>query len=295
MLPLKPEMKSLMDMMQISGQTAESECLPMNGFQPVGQESVAMSDRCRHCGISLNTVLHIRQGDGYCCESCRLNQIRTAGEPSSADDLYSKFVEALAATLDMREYETGQHSKRVACHTQVLARRFTNDINELRQIYWGALLHDIGKIGIPDAILLKHDSLNNEEWSVMRTHAEKGYELVGAIPGMSQAADLVRNHEERFDGKGYPRGLTGSAIPFGARLFAVIDTLDAMTSDRPYRKGLSFETAKTEICNESGGQFDPVAVEAFLAEQDVLREMVALKCGPGNTEFSLHQRGSHGQ
>lgn len=248
-------------------------------------ETASPAARCRHCGVPLDAVLFARQGEEFCCENCRLNQVRSSCDPDFVSDLYSKFAEALATALDLREYETGQHSKRVACHTQVLAKRFTKDPDELRQIYWGSLLHDIGKIGIPDAILLKQGGLNADEWIVMKSHAEKGYELVAAIPGMAQAAELVRSHEERFDGKGYPRGLAGNDIPFGARLFAIIDTLDAMTSDRPYRKGLSFEAAKAEICRQSATQFDPVAVEAFLAEEKILRQMVDLKCGPTGMRF----------
>jgi len=188
------------------------------------------------------------------------------------------FAEALAEALDIREHETGAHSKRVACHTLVLARRFTVDTDRLRQIYWGALLHDIGKIGIPDTILLKQGALNEDEWLEMRTHPEKGHRIVAQIPGMEDAAEIVLSHEERFDGTGYPRGLRGQQIPFGARLFALIDTLDAMTSDRSYRKALSFDQARAEIVSMGGTQFDPVAVQAFLAEETTLREMVAAKC-----------------
>ena len=188
------------------------------------------------------------------------------------------FAEALVEALDIREHETGMHSKRVACHTLVLARRFTADAGQLRQIYWGSLLHDIGKIGIPDTILLKQGALNEDEWQEMRTHPEKGYCILAQIPGMREAAEIVLSHEERFDGSGYPRGLRGQQIPFGARLFALIDTLDAMTSDRPYRKALSFDQTRAEIASMSGIQFDPVAVQAFLAEETVLREMVASKC-----------------
>ncbi|MDO8263811.1 MAG: HD-GYP domain-containing protein [Gallionella sp.] len=188
------------------------------------------------------------------------------------------FAEALAEALDIREHETGDHSKRVACHTLVLARRFINDPHQLRQIYWGSLLHDIGKIGIPDAILLKQGALNEDEWNTMRTHPEKGYRIVSQIPDMGEAAEIVLSHEERFDGSGYPRGLRGEQISLGARLFAVIDTLDAITSDRPYRKANSFEQARDEIVRMSGTQFDPVAVQAFLAEETALREMVDVKC-----------------
>jgi HD-GYP domain-containing protein (c-di-GMP phosphodiesterase class II) len=188
------------------------------------------------------------------------------------------FAEALADALDIREHETGDHSKRVACHTLVLARRFTADNEQLRQIYWGALLHDLGKIGIADAILLKQGALNEVEWQEMRTHPEKGHRIVAQIPGMEQAAEIVLSHEERFDGTGYPRGLKGEQITLGARLFALIDTLDAMTSDRSYRKALSFDQAYAEIVKMSGTQFDPMAVQAFLAEETTLREMVAAKC-----------------
>lgn len=188
------------------------------------------------------------------------------------------FAEALAEALDIREHETGMHSKRVACHTLVLARRFTADADRLRQIYWGSLLHDIGKIGIPDAILLKQGALNEDEWPEMRTHPEKGHRIVAQIPGMEEAAEIVLSHEERFDGTGYPRGLRGQQIPLGARLFALIDTLDAMTSDRSYRKALSFDQARAEIVKMSGTQFDPAAVQEFLAEEATLREMVDAKC-----------------
>jgi HD-GYP domain-containing protein (c-di-GMP phosphodiesterase class II) len=112
----------------------------------------------------------------------------------------------------------------------------------------------------------------------MRTHPEKGYRIVSQVPGMDKAAEIVLTHEERFDGSGYPRGLRGEQISLGARLFAVIDTLDAITSDRPYRKGSSFKQAYDEIVKMSGTQFDPLAVQAFQAEEAILREMVEAKC-----------------
>lgn len=233
---------------------------------------------CSHCGTTLGDRLFVRQGEACCCENCLLDQRLSPGR-MRVEAIYTGFVEALTETLDFRECETGLHSKRVACHTQVLARRFIHDPRRLRQITWGALLHDIGKIGIPDHILLKQEALTGDEWQVMRTHPDMGYRIVGKLPEMAEAADLVRCHEERFDGTGYPRGLRGSSIPLGARLFAVIDTLDAMTSDRPYRQGMSFDAAKQEIVRLANVQFDPLAVEAFLAEEAILREMVALKCG----------------
>jgi len=205
-------------------------------------------------------------------------------------DLQGEVVHALAAALDAREHETGEHSKRVACHTLVLARRFTTEAEALHQAYWGALLHDIGKIGVPDAILLKHGSLSEAEWQIMRRHPEIGYGILAGVPSLAGAAQIVLTHEERFDGGGYPHRLAGDAIPLWSRLFAVIDALDAMTSDRPYRKGASFDAARDEIVAAAGRQFDPVAVQAFLAEERTLREMVALKCAVDPDQAALFAR-----
>ena len=232
---------------------------------------------CRHCGMEIKAPPYLRAGEEFCCEGCFL-MARELHAEDSLDAEHGALAEALAMALDLRERETGLHSKRVACHTLVLARRFTNDRETLRQIYWGALLHDIGKIGIPDAILLKPGPLTEAEQMVMRTHPEKGHAILSDIAFLKDAAQIVLSHEERFDGSGYPRGLAREAIPFGARLFAVIDTLDAMTSDRPYRRGLPFDAAKAEIQRFAGTQFEPAAVEAFIAEERVLREMVAVKC-----------------
>ncbi|MGQ0526005.1 MAG: HD-GYP domain-containing protein [Betaproteobacteria bacterium] len=206
--------------------------------------------------------------------------------PSRADAQLA-VAEALTSALDAREHETGLHSQRVACHTLVMARHVITDPGKLRQAYWGALLHDIGKIGIPDAILLKEGSLTDEEWRIMRTHPDIGYRILANAPGMAEAADLVRNHEERFDGTGYPRGLAGKAIPLAARIFAIIDTLDAMTSDRPYRSAMSFDCARAAILSQSGRQFDPKAVEVFMAEESTLREMVELKCKEAPVSHAL--------
>jgi len=233
---------------------------------------------CRHCGTAISGVPFAREGGEFCCEGCILAAHRREALPAGPDEGQCALGEALVAALDAREHETGLHSKRVACHTLVLARHFSADPQQLQQVYLGALLHDIGKIGIPDSILLKEGSLNDAEWQIMRTHPEIGHRILAGAPFMAGAAELVLTHEERFDGTGYPRGLAGAAIPLWARLFAVIDTLDAITSDRPYRKGLSFDAARAEIARQSGTQFDPQAVEAFVAEEAALREMVELKC-----------------
>jgi len=234
---------------------------------------------CLWCGKPITEGVHTTDNnDAFCCEGCYLGYMAHQRFQHERDEIQLSLVEALAAALDAREHETGMHSQRVACHTQVLARQFSKDKSMLQQIYWGSLLHDIGKIAIPDFILLNPHPLNEEEWIIMRSHPQRGYDIISDIPFMSEAANIVLCHEERWDGGGYPQGLKGKAIPWGARLFAIIDTLDAITSDRPYRKAQSFDTAKQEIINMSGQQFDPEGVKAFLAEEDVLRGMVEVKC-----------------
>lgn len=243
----------------------------------VDRSGVADSaQHCVHCGSHCPGRLYAPLANGCTCEHCLLE--RRKQSISTDEELYGQVVEALAAALDLRERETGLHSKRVACHTLVLAKHCYTDAAMLKQVYWGSLLHDIGKIGVSDAILLKNDRLTDEEWTVIRQHPGTGYDLLAQIPHLATAAEIVLCHEERFDGSGYPRGLRGNAIPLPARLFAVIDTLDAITSNRPYRQGVDFDAAKSEIVKMSGRQFDPAAVEVFLSEEECLREMVALQC-----------------
>jgi len=232
--------------------------------------------QCLCCGANF-AGLSLELNGGRCCESCYLETCKRDTHPSV--QAYEGFAEALAAALDLREHETGLHSKRVACHTLVLARCFIPKPEHLRQVYWGALLHDVGKIGVPDAVLLKEGPLDEAEWAMMRTHPEAGQRILAPLAGFGEAAQIVLCHEERYDGSGYPAGLRGNEIPLGARLFAVIDTLDAMTSHRPYRRGVDFDTAAREIRRMSGSQFDPLAVEAFMQEETTLKKMVALKCG----------------
>jgi putative nucleotidyltransferase with HDIG domain len=193
---------------------------------------------------------------------------RTGRLRSTMQDLersYDITLEAMGDALDLRDEETEGHSKRVTAYTIALARAMGLDPDELRVIARGAFLHDIGKIATPDSILLKPGKLNAEEMCIMREHCERGYEMVRKIPFLREAAEIVYAHQERFDGSGYPRGLRGNEIPLGARIFAIADTLDAMTSDRPYRKGTTFAAAGEEIARCSGSQFDPQIVELFLA------------------------------
>jgi putative nucleotidyltransferase with HDIG domain len=177
---------------------------------------------------------------------------------------YDETLEALGAALDLRDTETAGHSERVSRYALTLARAIGCTDERLKQIRRGSYLHDIGKIGIPDSILLKEGKLTPEEMAVMQGHVRIGYNIVCRIAFLAGAAEIVLTHQERYDGTGYPQGLVGPEIPFGARAFAVADTLDAMTSDRPYRRALPFEVARDEVVRESGRQFDPEVVQAFL-------------------------------
>lgn len=193
---------------------------------------------------------------------------RTGRLRSTMQDLersYDITLEAMGDALDLRDEETEGHSRRVTAYTIALAQAMGLDSEELRVIARGAFLHDIGKIATPDSILLKPGQLDLEERCIMRQHCERGYEMVRKIPFLRDAAEIVYSHQECFDGAGYPRGLKGEDIPLGARIFAIADTLDAMTSDRPYRKGTSFAAAIEEIVRCAGRQFDPMIVEVFLA------------------------------
>jgi len=230
---------------------------------------------CTECGTATHDRQYVRILGRHTCEHCLLNSRKQRG--GLGNDPYELFVESLAEALDLREKETGLHSKRVATHTLLLAAHHYKEASDLREVYWGSLLHDIGKIGVPDAILLKPDRLTDEEWQIMREHPANGHRILHNLPFLAMAANIVLCHEECYDGSGYPAGLKGAEIPLAARLFAVIDTLDAMIFDRPYRKGLGFDTARAEIVRMAGSQFDPLAVETFLREEDALREMAAME------------------
>jgi len=192
----------------------------------------------------------------------RTGELRTALR--NIQGTYQTTLLALVRALDAREHETSDHSQRVVKYTEHIAERLSLRGPELEEIGRGALLHDIGKIGVPDAVLLKPAKLTPDEWKEMRRHPDIGYDMIRSIEFLNTPAAIVLSHQERFDGRGYPRGLRGEEIHIGARIFAVADTLDAMTSDRPYRKGTTFENAVDEIQRCAGSQFDPEVVRAFL-------------------------------
>ena len=185
---------------------------------------------------------------------------------------YDITLEALGDALDLKDAETEGHSKRVTAFTIAIARAMGLQAERIRVIARGAFLHDIGKMAIPDAILRKPGSLNEEEKAIMREHCYRGYQMLRKIPFLLEAAEIVYAHQEKFDGTGYPRGLRGEQIPLGARIFAVADTLDAITSDRPYRAAQSIQAARDEIKRFSGIQFDPQVVRTFLTMPDSIWE-----------------------
>jgi cyclic di-GMP phosphodiesterase len=178
---------------------------------------------------------------------------------------YEDTLRALGAAVDLRDSETAGHSHRVTLYSAKLAKESGATERELKTIAMGAWLHDIGKLAIPDAILLKPGALTEEEWIIMRSHAQLGFDLVKRIPFLAEAAEIILAHHERCDGSGYPRGLKTSDIPIGARIFAVADTVDAMTSDRPYRSAHSFEEARDEIRRGSGSRYDTRVASVFLS------------------------------
>lgn len=174
-------------------------------------------------------------------------------------------LESLVAALDWREHSTALHSRRVQAISLWLAHRLRLSDREMEILRRGSLLHDVGKIGVPDRILLNTDPLTPEEWEVIRQHPTMGMSIVGGIPSMKESAAIVKYHHERYDGSGYPEGLAGEQIPWGARIFAVADSLDAMTSQRPYQQPMAFAEAKRQILSESGTLFDPVVIQALAA------------------------------
>jgi putative nucleotidyltransferase with HDIG domain len=216
-----------------------------------------------------------RENDAYrtnleALVAARTQQWKTA--LSNLEKSYDITLEALGEALDAKDAETEGHSKRVTAYTIAIARKMGLPKEEVNVIARGAFLHDIGKMAIPDAILLKPGKLTDDEMAIMREHCYRGYKIISRIPFLAEAAEIVYSHQERFDGLGYPRGLKGDEIPLGARIFAIADTLDAMRTDRPYRAAQSFEAARKEIDLWSGRQFDPQIVKVFLEMPDDIWE-----------------------
>jgi len=187
---------------------------------------------------------------------------------------YDHTLEVLGAAIDLRDSPTAGHSRRVFLYSIEIAKAMGGLENQMRNIAMGAWLHDIGKLAIPDAILLKPGPLTDEERKNMQRHAQIGYDLVKGIPFLADAAEIIFAHHERCDGSGYPRGLKGEEIPAGARIFAVADTFDAMTSDRPYRSALPFKASREVIERGAEKQYDSQVARMFLSIPDETWEVI---------------------
>lgn len=189
-------------------------------------------------------------------------QVKSIEEQLSA--LRTSLVCAFNQLLDLKDLNTGVHSTRLAEWALHVASELGLETDALADMEVAALLHDIGKIGIPDAILNKPAKLTDEEYAVMKKHPEYGWAVLRRVPGMERASLMILHHHESFDGRGYPAGLKGDEIPMGSRIVSVIDAFDAMVSSRPYREGMPVEEAVKRLINGRGTQFDPDVVDSFL-------------------------------
>ncbi|HYE24265.1 MAG TPA: HD domain-containing phosphohydrolase [Clostridia bacterium] len=226
--------------------------------------------------------------------NARTDQLRQA--MADLERSYDITLEALGDALDLKDAETEGHSKRVTAFTIAIARAMGLPGDRIRVIARGAFLHDIGKMAIPDAILRKPGALTEDEQEIMKEHCYRGYQMLRKIPFLIEAAEIVYAHQERYDGTGYPRGLRAEEIPLGARIFSLADTLDAITSDRPYRAAQTVQAAREEIARWAGRQFDPKIVDVFLSmpesiwhdlrreiDQQIYRFAYATKVSAGGT------------
>jgi len=210
---------------------------------------------------ALQTATGIRAPRG---SSSRFAELRIKQMEEQIAALRSSFICAINQLLDLRDLNTGVHSTRLAEWALHVAKDLGVEENFFAEIETAALLHDIGKIGVPDSILNKPGKLSDTEYEIMKKHPEFGWAVLKQVPGMERASLIVLHHHESFDGKGYPAGLQGAEIPIGSRIVSVVDAFDAMVSCRPYRSGLPFEEAERRMLEAAGSQFDLDVVRSFL-------------------------------
>jgi ribonuclease P protein subunit RPR2 len=209
----------------------------------------------------------------YARDLSRLLEVERA-QRRALQQAYRQTVAALADALEAKDPQTGHHAQRVQHYALTLAEGVDPRLLDDPSLEYGFVLHDVGKIGVPNQILQKPGPLSSSEWKLIRAHPMIGAEILGGVTLLQgQGLDVVRSHHERWDGSGYPRGIAGDDIPLGARIFALADTLDAMTSDRPYRSAVSWERAIDEILAETGRQFDPNVVKVFSVRERRLRRI----------------------
>jgi len=230
---------------------------------------------CPHCGSKIEGNRYIKRADGtYRCEHCYFADTHLEDVVEEIETSYLVTLEAFVSAIDAREHEVGDHSLRVTQFAMIMGHAYGVTGRDLVDLYCGALLHDIGKIGVPDSVLHKTGPLTTEERAIMHGHPEIGHRIISHIGYFAKAAEIIRCHHEHFDGTGYPRGLKGNEIPIGARVFALADALDALTVTRPYREALPFEGAHREILAASGKNFDPAVVNAFVKASDDLKSHI---------------------
>ncbi len=256
-------------------------------FIPKPWDSMALKDIIRRAREHYAMTKENRQLNHLLGAKCdELSHLAKSLE-QEVQDRTSNLLLGLISALDLRDTDTQWHSRRVASYSKRLAEQLGLSGDELLAVERGALLHDVGKIGVSDTILLKPGTLSPEEWAEMKKHAEYGYRILEKIDFLGDARRLVWEHHELWDGTGYPRGLKGEEIYIGARIFAIIDTYDAMTSNRPYRKALTHEIACQEILDMKGTQFDPEVVRAWseISMSEILNIRQKISNAPDETNW----------
>jgi HD-GYP domain-containing protein (c-di-GMP phosphodiesterase class II) len=228
---------------------------------PIRTETVAEL-RARLAEAERVAAAHQRQLERYAAD-LRESYRRERARAQQLRRSYKATVRALSNAVEARDAYTGKHAERVAAYGLAIARAAGMNVAEEPQLEFGFLLHDIGKVGVPDEILFKPAELSDEEFERIARHAEIGAAILGGVDFLDEAMLIVRHHHERWDGTGYPDGLRGEQIPLAARVFAIADTLDALTTDRPYRNGVGWAAARETIRAGSGKQFDPAVVAAY--------------------------------
>ncbi len=230
---------------------------------------------CPNCSTPIEPDHYVRRPDGsYRCEQCYFTGTYLDGVVHRMETGYLVTLEAFVNAIDAREHEVGSHSLRVTEFSLVIGNAHGLRGKDLVDLYCGALLHDIGKIGIPDAVLLKAGPLDPRELEIMHHHPEIGFRIIHHIGYFRRAAEIIRTHHEHFDGSGYPRGLKAEEIPLGARVFSVADALDALTVTRPYHQAQPFDEVSEMIIAQSGRLYDPAVVQSFLRASDELKEYI---------------------
>lgn len=217
--------------------------------------------------LDANDLIHNADLALYTCKRYGRNQLQrgiSSDVPPTGIEKHRELIDTLAKIVDLRDGQTGNHGHEVSKWSRKLGEALGLNSIHLAEIEAGALLHDIGKVGVPDGILRKPGKLNDDEWKIIKMHPEWGADIVNSVSSLERVASIVHQHQEWYDGRGYPFGLTGDAIEIGARIISVVDAYHAMTTDRPYRGAMSMEEATSELTRCAGSQFDPVCVAKFI-------------------------------